>query len=158
MDYNIIQDLFRRQDEPPVKVQVPLAAAAPPPRFLLADRDPPVGYTHDTGIISSFAGEDISCDGNVSGAVFVRQRGTLRGGMLFPLFFETCELPHDPVFLLPDKSFDKAAGTALRRADDDPAVRRDLEGSGPARTVYDLVGKRMVHGCTSLDGMIRYGM
>lgn len=149
MDHNIIQDFFRRQDQPPVKVQIAFAAAAPPPRFLLADRDPPVGYAHDPGVIGSLVCEDVSCDGNISGAVLVRQWRLLRGRMFFSLFFETRELSYDPVFLLPDKGFDKAVGTAFRRADNDPAVRRYLEGCGPARTVYDLVSKRMVHGCTS---------
>ena len=89
MDHNIIQDFLRRQDQPPVKVQIAFVAAAPPPRFLLTDRDPPVGYAHEPGVIGCLACEDVSCDGNISGAVFVRQWRLLRGRMVFPLFFES---------------------------------------------------------------------
>ena len=92
MDHNIIQDFFRRQDQPPVKVQIAFAAAAPPPRFLLPDRNPTIGYSHDTGVIGSLACEDVPCDGNISCTVFVRQWQMLCIGLLFLLFFETREL------------------------------------------------------------------
>lgn len=37
--YNIIQDFFRGEDQPPVEIQVSFAGAASPAGFLFPDRD-----------------------------------------------------------------------------------------------------------------------
>lgn len=77
MDNHIVQNFFRGEDQTPVKVQVAFAAAASPACLLLADGDPPVGDIHDSCVISGLFRKDISCDGNISGAVLFRERRAL---------------------------------------------------------------------------------
>ena len=62
MDDHIVQHLFRGKDEPPVEVEVPLAAAASPAGLLFADGDTPVGHAHNAGIIFGLAGENVPRD------------------------------------------------------------------------------------------------
>lgn len=73
VDNHVVQHVFRSKDEPPVEVEVPLAAAASPSGLLFADGDPSVGHIHNAGIIFGLAGEDIPRDFNIPGALCCRQ-------------------------------------------------------------------------------------
>lgn len=60
--YNIIQDFFRGEDQPPVEIQVSFAGAASPAGFLFPDRDTAVGYAHFSGVGCGFSFEYFLAD------------------------------------------------------------------------------------------------
>ena len=72
--YNIIQDFFRGEDQPPVEVQVSFAGAASPAGFLFPDRDTAVGYAHFSGVGCGFSFEYFSGGFHIITAAEFRKR------------------------------------------------------------------------------------
>ena len=143
MDDHIVQHLLRGEDEPPVEIEVSLAATASPASLLLADRDAPVGDAHDAGIILGLSGKDIPRDGDVAGAVFFGYRRISRS--IFCPLLKTGEMGLHPALLLLHEGLDYGAGTPHGHAYNDPALCGDLEGEGFAAAVYDLIIKHIFH-------------
>lgn len=63
--HGVVQHFFRRENEPPVEIEVSLATAAPPTGFLLFDGNASVSDVHDCGIISGLLCENVPCDAYV---------------------------------------------------------------------------------------------
>ena len=148
-DY-IVQHFLRGEDEPPVEVEVALAAAASPARLLLPDGNAAVGDAHDARIVFCLAGDDISGDANVSGAVLFRHCRTPGISMCVGLLLNFSQMLLDPLLLFTDKRVDIRAGTAPGRADNDPALRCDLQGKGLSAAVNDLIIKCEFHSASPM--------
>ena len=79
--YNIIQDFFRGEDQPPVEVQVSFAGAASPAGFLFPDRDTAVGYAHFSGVGCGFSFEYFSGGFHIITAAEFRKRRVFSLGL-----------------------------------------------------------------------------
>lgn len=135
MDYNIIEHIFGGKDQPPVVVEISLAGAASPSRFLFPDGDASVGDVHDGCIVSGFLCENISCYFNVTAALPCGKR--LRGRLWSLLrFLDVFEYPG---FFFFEKTVDGGSGAVLGGADFDAALRCDLYGQCFPAAVYNFI-------------------
>ncbi len=79
--YNIIQDFFRGEDQPPVEIKVSFAGAASPAGFLFPDSDTAVGYAHFSGVGCGFSFEYFSGGFHIITATEFRKRRVFSLGL-----------------------------------------------------------------------------
>ena len=103
--YNIIQDFFRGEDQPPVEVQVSFAGAASPAGFLFPDRDTAVGYAHFSGVGCGFSFEYFSGGFHIITAAEFRKRRVFSLGLCRP-GGGVGKVLQDPAFFLGEKTMD----------------------------------------------------
>ena len=103
MDDHIVQHFLRGKDQPPVKVQVSIAAAAPPAGLLLADGDAPLGYSPEPRVVFCLSGENITGDLDIAGAFRFGQGRPVRVRALSSVFFRLLQMLQHPVLFLEKK-------------------------------------------------------
>lgn len=140
--YNIIQDFFRGEDQPPVEIQVSFAGAASPAGFLFPDRDTAVGYAHFSGVGCGFSFEYFSGGFHIITAAEFRKRRVFSLGLCRP-GGRVGKVLQDPAFFLGEKTLDGGIWHCVRSTDSHLTGNADLDRQGFPATADNAVGKGM---------------